>query len=449
MIVVTIWTGATIKLMRTVALRCTQKELAELLGYSEDVVTKWERRGRAAELEGEYAAAMDTQLRRLDEEQRQRFAQALEESAPAPPVSVVPANQSLPSALVSPTDPAQWSEWVAMNRRELLWLFGGAAGLPVAAAVYGLAPDSLDRFDSGIRRRVDARSVQDITEIVARAFRQYESYGANIAWHTMRAQLGLVDKLLPSCPEHLMSRLLSARGALTRGLGWIAHDTGNTDTAADYYEQARRAAHQAGDTDLAAVVLCSMSWLETTNGQPRVGIDHAVAAMNWATKRPDHYLGAYCADMAAEAYANLGEDSECRSLLDRSQALTDTASGPSTHAYFYDPGLNASMRAGCLLKLGDGAAATTAAEQAVALVDDEFAMIRGYAMINLANAHTVLGHIDAAAETLTRACELAADCPSPPFTAEIRTARDNIDHVAPGSAVLRELDKALAATVLA
>lgn len=72
--------------MRIAALRLSQQAMAELLGFTEAVVSKWERRGASITLGQQYAEAMDTLLRRLDDDQRSRFAAALHgTSAPTGP----------------------------------------------------------------------------------------------------------------------------------------------------------------------------------------------------------------------------------------------------------------------------------------------------------------------------------------------------------------------------
>ncbi|WP_218021089.1 helix-turn-helix domain-containing protein [Nocardia mikamii] len=63
--------------MRTEALRITQREFAERLGFSEAVVRKWESRGETITLVRQFADAMDTIFRRLDDNQAARFHDAL------------------------------------------------------------------------------------------------------------------------------------------------------------------------------------------------------------------------------------------------------------------------------------------------------------------------------------------------------------------------------------
>ncbi|WP_330250730.1 hypothetical protein OG874_31620 [Nocardia sp. NBC_00565] len=68
-----------VRAMRTAVLRITQKEFAEILGYTEAVVRKWEKRGATITLVRQFAAAMDTVYERLDARQLARFEVALAE----------------------------------------------------------------------------------------------------------------------------------------------------------------------------------------------------------------------------------------------------------------------------------------------------------------------------------------------------------------------------------
>lgn len=75
--IVTNWTGVEVRALRHIALRVTQDEFAEILGFTAAVVRKWEGRRATITLSGRYAAGMDTILHRLDESQRARFEAAL------------------------------------------------------------------------------------------------------------------------------------------------------------------------------------------------------------------------------------------------------------------------------------------------------------------------------------------------------------------------------------
>ncbi|NQE65964.1 hypothetical protein NG2371_00404 [Nocardia gamkensis] len=75
--IVTTWTGVEVRALRTAALRVSQPEFAEILGFTVAVVRKWEGRRETIELSGKCAAAMDTLLDRLTDSERARFEAAL------------------------------------------------------------------------------------------------------------------------------------------------------------------------------------------------------------------------------------------------------------------------------------------------------------------------------------------------------------------------------------
>src|SRR5262249_33699908 len=157
----------------------------------------------------------------------------------------------------------------------------------------------------------------------------------------------------------------------SRCAGWLCFDLSDLDSATYFYEQARTAAHEAENTELGALTLCNLSHMATWRGQPRVGIDHAVAATAWAKQTGDRLLRAYAADRLANAYARLGDRRACLAALDGNPVGLDGAGKhtPTTSlTRWYGPGMHASCRAGCLLLLRDPPGAVAAAQQAVALV---------------------------------------------------------------------------------
>ncbi|WP_043655279.1 helix-turn-helix domain-containing protein [Nocardia thailandica] len=74
---ITTWTGREVRALRRAALRLTQREFAELLGFSVAAVSKWERRGATITLTARHAEAMDTVLSRLSPADRARLDAAL------------------------------------------------------------------------------------------------------------------------------------------------------------------------------------------------------------------------------------------------------------------------------------------------------------------------------------------------------------------------------------
>jgi hypothetical protein len=139
------------------------------------------------------------------------------------------------------------------------------------------------------------------------------------------AQRDLARALQPDCPDVLRPRMLSALSEASRQAGWLSYDLKQFDHAGYYYEDARALAHEAENTGLGAFVLCQMSQLATWQGQPRIGIDHAVAAGQWADRTDDRRLQAMISDMAARAYAADGQRDASMNALDTADPVLTTA----------------------------------------------------------------------------------------------------------------------------
>jgi hypothetical protein len=195
---------------------------------------------------------------------------------------------------------AELIEWACrMKRRDILqWLSWAAASAAAAPVLDALDDDERERTASAFAnpRRVDATVVDHIEAVLWRTMRQDDALGPQAALDTALAP---VRSLLGDAPEALNGRLLSPYANLSRFAGWLSFDLNNYT---EHCETARAAAHDAHDAELGALVLCNMSHLATWRGQPRIGIDHAVAAQGWAIQTEDRRLQSYAADVAARAY---------------------------------------------------------------------------------------------------------------------------------------------------
>lgn len=306
---------------------------------------------------------------------------------------------------------AAWAD--TMKRRDLLRTLAWAATAAVAAPMFaGLNIDEQERMVRmlGSRHRIDASAIGHIESVLWSAMRQDDALGPQAALDTVLAQRNLVRAVLPGCPPNLRPRLLSLFSNLSRFAGWLSFDLSDFDSAAYFYEQARTAAHEAENTELGVFVLCNMSHLATWRGQPRVGIDHAVAAQGWAKETGDLLLRAYVADVAARAYATAGKKQECLAALDSIVGSLDHAAGrtPETSlVYFYGPAQYASTKAQSLLLLHDAPGATRSAQESLRLVDPGFVRNHAFGMLHLGNAHIQSGEIEEAARVLGSAADLA------------------------------------------
>lgn len=326
---------------------------------------------------------------------------------------------------------ASWAD--RMNRRDLLRVLGWAATAAAAAPLFpGLDLDEQARVIGAIDapQRIDETVVGHIEAVLWSAMRQDDTLGPQAALDTVLAQRNLTRALLLECPLSLRPRLLSLFSNLSRFAGWLAFDLGDFGSAGYYYEQARTAAHEAENTELGVFVLCNMSHLATWRGQPRVGIDHAVAAQGWARETADPLLRAYAADVAARAYAAAGRRQDCVRALDAIPGVIGTsgAGTPDTSlAYFYGPGLHALSRAQCLVTLHDADGAAQAARQALQLVDPSFVRNHAFGTLHLASACLEAREPEEAARLAGITAGLADRNRSARLVEQLRRTRSRLD----------------------
>ncbi|MGY1946708.1 helix-turn-helix domain-containing protein [Nocardia asiatica] len=434
------WTGADVLALRT-AMRLTQEEFAAVCGRAVRTVGKWEQQGSRAVLSPRSSDAMDTVLEGLSPEQGYRFYN--ESASLAYPIATSTPSTGLHSSL-----DAELRTWVEMNRRELLRLFGGVSGgLPAVAAILaGLNPDEQRRVGAVLVQpgRVDSATIGRIESAMNIALSQEDLYGPYAVLPMVSAQLAIASALLREAPDQLRPRLLTVHSQLAEMVGWMRFDMRDFDSAKSSYEQARESAHAAGNDVLVTLVLCNMSYLAIWRGSPRTGIDHAVAAQNWARSVDDGRLRSYADVIAAFAYAGTGGHQACVAALDAADALLDNAApAENSIAYFHGQGLSLSFRSDCMYRLGRAAEAQHAAESSLALIGDDFTRNRAVAYVDLAHAHIAAREIDEAAQVVGEAAGLAVSCRSDRLIGIISDARADL---APWSDALcvRELDQLLA-----
>ncbi|MBF6301453.1 hypothetical protein IU459_28515 [Nocardia amamiensis] len=434
------WTGADVLALRT-AMRLTQEEFAAACGRAVRTVGKWEQHGSKAALSPRSSDVMDTLLNGLSQEQTYRF---YNEGASLTPAI---ATCSASTRLHSPLD-VELRTWVEMNRRELLSLFGGVAGgLPAVAAILaGLDPDEQRRVGEVLIQpdRVDDLTVGHIEAALDIARSQNNLYGPHAVLPMVSVQQAITSALLQPAPNHLRPRLLTLHSRLAQLAGWMQFDLCDFNSANSSYEQARESAHDAGNDALVALILCNLSYLATWRGSPRTGIDHAVAAQNWARSVDDRLLRAYADDIAAYAYATTGRHEACVTALDAADAtLDDFPAEKNSVAYFHGPGLSLAFRSDCMYRLGSAAEAQVAAESSLALIGEGFTRNRAVAYIDLAHAHIAGWEIDEAAKCIGKAARLATECRSDRLIGIIADARSDLGRWTDALCV-RELDQLLA-----
>ncbi|MGY4099035.1 helix-turn-helix domain-containing protein [Nocardia sp. R16R-3T] len=436
------WTAAEVVALRE-ALRLSRIEFARKLGVTRRTLVSWETE-RTTALRAASRRLLYEALSELDIDQRGRFDAALSIGHDGPvgrEFDVKEIESGTRAAFVEglPFD--------IVERREFVRLMGiVAAQISAPAATQNIVMDKPILGRANLR--VDEEVISGIEAMLAKAMDTDDQFGPWLVLRSVLAQQSLVASVLPDCPSQLRPRLLSVFANLTRFAGWLYFDMGDLVSACKFYDEARTAAHEARDVKLAAFTLSHLSHLALWRGLPRLAVDHATAALNWARRTDDRLLVADAAEMAARAYAEIGEKAACLAILDENSAAVAESVGlnqpVSSFAYFYGPGLSAAARSHCMRRLGDSAKAQTAALESLKLIDPTFVRDRAFSVLELGNAYIVQREIEAAASAIADAANLAKKNQSGRLVEALRNARSDL---APwqDSIKVRELDQELAA----
>lgn len=331
-----------------------------------------------------------------------------------------------------------------MQRRGLLRTLGWAVA--AASIFHDIDLEERERVASVLSKpsRVDVTTIEHIEMVLWSCQRQDDALGPHAALDTVLAQRNLARVLVRECPAELRPRLLSVVSNASRHAGWLCFDLNDFESAWYYYEDARARAHEAQNVELGAFVLCNMSHLATWQGKPRIGIDHAVAAGEWAKHTDDGLLQAYAADVAARAYAADGQSEPCLAALDTAGAtLTRSGDQQPSYVYFYNEGQRSATCCLCHLELHEPQRAAAYAEQSLKKLDRSYARNFAFTTVNLGVAYAQSNEIEEAARLLGDAGEIAAGNSSGRLNRQLHQARVDMcpwEH----TAAVRTLDDRLA-----
>ena len=331
-----------------------------------------------------------------------------------------------------------------MDRRELLGLVGWAA-TTVASGLISL--DEWDRLAAVVEvpRRVDAQTIDTLSRFHRHCKRQEDALGPSMVHGTVLAQHGIVRRLLPECPARLRPRLLSLHSDMAATIGWNLVDLNNHDRAQHYFGDARIAAHEAGDRVHAALALANASSSAYLRGETCTAMDTAAVARNLAAHTDDAQVKAYADLRAAGAHALDGQYAACLAAYARArEGLAAAVPGVESPAYGVHLGTIDSPLSGYLVKLGRPREAMDVGRAAVGRYDPSCRVNYAHCQVRFATALVLCEEIGEAARILGGAADVASVSSSPRLTAELRTARAQLQPWR-GTRAVKTLDAQLAA----
>ncbi|OXR39783.1 hypothetical protein B7C42_08148 [Nocardia cerradoensis] len=307
--IVSTWTGAEVRALRTVALRLTQEQFAERLGFQPPTIRKWERATHERPVRGDSAAALDVELARLTDEQRDRFASVT--GKVARPVARDPRTPPRTTDNLGEHDELNTYGIEDEVKRREFGMFMGAAALTAAAN----APC--------ISHTVGVSDARQLAERVTELARREQTIGGAGLVMTGLRDLAIAKQLLETgtFSDRAASLFMSAAGELATITGWMAYDADIHPLARQCYADAFALANQAGDDDLTIHVCLnaahqSIALSRTGESNPHRALGHLERARQLTHGRPPGRIHALIAIREALAHAILYD----RTAFDRAVA---------------------------------------------------------------------------------------------------------------------------------
>lgn len=281
------WTRIEILAMRS-AMRASQKEFGDLLGYSVHTVQRWEHLKPGHALRGKSATDLDEQLERLDERQRQRF-----EAAVANAYAAMPASGGF-----------DVDDGDDVNRRQF-GMLGAAVGAMWSVPGSGIRADVV-RFGVG-----DARALM---AAVDRMGAEEQRVGGVSLVDEALAGVAKAQAMLDGCvyDEQAGREFRIATGNLACLAGWTAFDADVHPIARSAYNEALALAAEADDPDLTAhvclnIALQLVSLSRVGRARPQRALAMVERARDLMRGRPPGRIHALIATREAMAHAVSGD----------------------------------------------------------------------------------------------------------------------------------------------
>jgi hypothetical protein len=232
---------------------------------------------------------------------------------------------------------------VSVDRRRFLLnaaaLAAGAAGMPVAAANL----DSQERLVWVLKhpRSVDLPTVAFLRQQALDLLQRNEATPAASLLPTVARQLEQATRLREHAPagrvRHELFGVEAQSATLLGRLLWDVSGHRDHATAARYFNQAIDLASNAKDGWVEASPRMFQRFLPVygTDKDPRKGLALAERAVARAADGSSRVVAGWSCALAAEAYADLGEERRARLALDRANAhLTGVAADDPLHGVF-------------------------------------------------------------------------------------------------------------------
>jgi hypothetical protein len=254
----------------------------------------------------------------------------------------------------------------------------------------------------------------------------------------IQPQLSLIDQICQSAREPERQPTLFIGAKFAEFCGWLCQDSGNTDSAIYWTNQALDYAHELGDPQLLSYILVRKSNIVTESGTPGHGLGLANAALNVCDRIPPR-IRAVSLRHRARAHSLLSEKKEFE--RDINEALDYAADGQSSDDCYVsiEAGISWDHAKYCTpsyIAMEAGVSWVEFARPDLAIdifrnslqtwPPDSQVRDRGLCLARLATASAVQRHVEAACEGATEALAIARTTGSARIRAQLMSAYNEL-----------------------
>jgi transcriptional regulator with XRE-family HTH domain len=277
---------------------------------------------------------------------------------------------------------------------------------------------------------IGSAGVTALEQAVGEFARSYPSTSPTVLAEPVFKHLRDVVRLLEGpLPVAVRRRLAMSAGHLAGLAGNLSFDLREAAKALAYFKVAIQAADDADAPDLAAWALATRSIVPTYTGDPATALRFLQEARDRAAGHVSPSRRAWLAAMAARAHAGLGDARSSLVALGQAEAAIERAEpngGPFGTDFFDLPRL-AGFRGTCHLLLGQPQEAMAALADVLTLRSPADIKGRSLARLDLAQAHTLAGDLEAACAIIAEALTIPDEYRVDPIRRRAREVRAALD----------------------
>lgn len=345
-------------------------------------------------------------------------------------------NAAAGRATVTADEVKRWERGKRVPRPETRGHIAAALGVPVEALDVAL-PDPIRRAHEWLvadtpqqvarasGRRVGAGLAEHVESRVVKLRLLDDHVGGDDLAPAVERELRHTNRILAeaSYTEPVGRRLLTASGELAQLAGWTASDAGRFDAAHRLYVGGVDAAEAAGDAQLAANLLSSLSYQMANAGAERDALLLARTAVKGANGAASGAVLALLTERVAWAAAKCGEEDTARRALDAVDDAFNEAGDEPEWVYWLSRDEIDTMAARVNIQLGRPADAAALLEPVLARYPESSARESALYWAELAEAHARAHDLDAAQAALDTAQAFAGQVNSARADARVAAVR--------------------------